>query len=74
MKIQNVVKLGASRQIAIPLELWRELKLKPGEYMEVKKRGKGLVLRPKTLVDKVYGPFKTVDEMFDVLDRKKKVL
>ena len=52
MNIQNFVKIGASRQVAIPIKLWRELKLKPGEYMEIKKQGTGLALQPKTFIDK----------------------
>src|SRR3989338_3404521 len=48
----SIVKLGTSRQVAIPKRLWRELKLRSGEYVEVKKRGKDLVLTPKIFVDK----------------------
>lgn len=48
----SIVKLGASRQIAIPKRLWHDLGLRSGEYMEIKKQGKELVLKPKTLVDK----------------------
>ena len=83
------VKLGASRQIAIPKHLWRELELKSGEYVEVKKHGKELLLIPKAFIDKdveesftqsfkdfeegrAYGPFFSIDEMFKVLDQKKR--
>jgi|SRR3989344_3112111 len=84
-----IVKLGMSRQIAIPKRFWSELKLRSGEYMQIEKQGKRLMLTPKTLVDKdleaglaqsfkdfkegrAHGPFSTVDEMFNFLDRKTK--
>jgi|SRR3989338_1702680 len=47
-----IVKLGMSRQIAIPKRFWSELKLRSGEYMQIKPQGQSLVLTPKTLVDK----------------------
>ena len=71
--ISAIVRLGASRQVAIPKRIWHALNLKSGEYMEIKRQGKALILSPKKLVDKFYGPFTTVDDMFDVLDRKKKL-
>ena len=48
----TVVKLGVSRQVVIPKRIWHALKLRPGEYMQVQQHGAGLVLTPKTLVDK----------------------
>src|SRR3989338_11379730 len=47
-----IVKLGMSRQIAIPKRFWSELKLRSGEYMQIKPQGQSLVLTPKILVDK----------------------
>jgi AbrB family looped-hinge helix DNA binding protein len=46
------VKLGVSRQVVIPKKLFDELKLRPGDYLEVELRGERLVLTPKVLVDK----------------------
>lgn len=47
-----VVKLGASRQVAIPKRLHDRLGLKPGDYLEVAIERNRLVLTPKALVDK----------------------
>ncbi len=47
-----MVKLGVSRQVVIPKQFWQEMKLRAGEYMQVKKQGNDLVLSPKKLVDK----------------------
>ena len=46
------VKVGASRQVAIPKKLHDELGLSPGEYLEVERRGNQLVLTPKSLIEK----------------------
>ncbi len=83
MKIQlskeaslSAVKLGASRQVAIPKKIHDQLHLHPGDYLEIEvKRGK-LIFTPKTLIDRrldkglrdlregrVYGPFNSAREM-----------
>ncbi len=46
------VKIGVSRQIAIPKKFHDRLKLKPGDYLEVSIAGDRLILTPKALVDK----------------------
>lgn len=46
------VKIGVSRQIVIPKRLFDQLGLVPGDYLEVTPQGRGLVMIPKTLVDK----------------------
>jgi AbrB family looped-hinge helix DNA binding protein len=66
------VKIGVSRQIAIPKKLYEKLGLVPGDYLEVELEDDRLVLTPKMLVEKrlaeglkdikegrVAGPFKT---------------
>ena len=66
------VKIGVSRQIAIPKKLYEKLGLVPGDYLEVDLEDNRLVLTPKMLVEKrladglkdikegrVVGPFKT---------------
>src|SRR3989304_4756885 len=59
MKIQSqgettmpAVKVGASRQVAIPKKLHDQLGLSPGDYLEVELDKGKLVLTPKALVDK----------------------
>jgi len=47
-----VVKVGASRQVAIPKKLHDQLGLSPGDYLEVELDKGKLVLTPKALVDK----------------------
>ncbi len=46
------VKVGVSRQVAIPKEIHEQLGLSPGDYLEVEVRGNQLILTPKQLVDK----------------------
>lgn len=80
-----VVKVGASRQIAIPKKLFDQLELEPGDYLEVELRGDHLILTPKELIDKrlaegleeikrgqVIGPFGTAKEAIEALRSKKK--
>ena len=66
------VKIGVTRQIAIPKKLYEKLGLVPGDYLDVELEDDRLVLTPKMLVEKrlaeglkdikegrVVGPFKT---------------
>jgi AbrB family looped-hinge helix DNA binding protein len=46
------VKIGASRQVAIPKKIHEELHLRAGDYLEIELRNGTLVLTPKALVDK----------------------
>jgi len=74
------VKVGASRQVAIPKKLHDELGLSPGDYLEVERRGNQLVLTPKSLIEKrlaealddvkegrVGGPYNSVEELISSL-------
>jgi AbrB family looped-hinge helix DNA binding protein len=78
------VKIGASRQIAIPKTLYDQLKLEPGDYLEVELQGDQLILTPKELVDKrlaegladikkgrVVGPFTSSKDAMRTLRAKK---
>ena len=47
-----MVKVGISRQVAIPKRLHDRLGLKPGDYLEVAIDRNRLVLTPKAFVDK----------------------
>jgi len=71
-----IVKLGASRQVVIPKKIHDQLKLEPGDYLDVELQAGKVVFTPKTLVDKrieegledirkgrVHGPFDTAQDM-----------
>jgi AbrB family looped-hinge helix DNA binding protein len=76
----SAVKVGVSRQVAIPKKLHDQLGLRPGDYLEVEVRDNRLILTPKALVEKrlaegiedikkgrVLGPFKTAKEAIRAL-------
>lgn len=46
------VKLGVSRQVAIPKKIHDALGLAPGDYLEVELKAGKVVLTPKALIDK----------------------
>ena len=77
------VKVGVSRQVAIPKKLHDELGLSPGDYLEIELRGGKLILTPKQLIDKrlelaeddvrhgrVLGPFTTAKQAMRALRKK----
>ena len=79
----HAVKVGASRQVAIPKKLHEQLGLSAGDYLEVEVRGNQIILTPKQLVDKrlqaaeedirkgrVHGPYKTAGEAVKALRRR----
>lgn len=74
------VKVGVSRQVAIPKKLHDELGLTPGDYLEVEVRNNRIILTPKALIEKrlaegledikkgrVLGPFKNAREALRAL-------
>lgn len=80
-----VVKIGASRQVAIPKKLHDQLGLRPGDFLEIELKGNRLVLTPKELIEKrltegladikhgrVLGPFTTAKDATRALRHKKK--
>ena len=50
--VMQAVKVGASRQVAIPKKIHEALHLQTGDYLEVELIKGKLVLTPKTLVDR----------------------
>jgi len=48
----TAVKIGASRQVIIPKKVYEQLGLATGDYLDVKVYDGGLLMSPKTLVDK----------------------
>jgi AbrB family looped-hinge helix DNA binding protein len=92
MKIQSktnraptIVKIGVSRQVAIPKRLHDQLGLAPGDYLQVELEGHRLILTPKALVEKrlaeglndiregrIQGPFRSASELLRSLHRPPK--
>jgi len=79
----RAVKVGVSRQVAIPKEVHDQLGLSPGDYLEVEVKGNRIILTPKQLVDKrleeaeedvrkgrVHGPYSTAGEAVKALRRR----
>jgi AbrB family looped-hinge helix DNA binding protein len=48
----SIVKVGKSRQVVIPKELWDALNLEAGDFFEVIEDSGRLVFTPKQLVDR----------------------
>jgi AbrB family looped-hinge helix DNA binding protein len=92
MKIQSkargaavIVKIGVSRQVAIPKKLHDQLGLAPGDYLQIELEGDRLILTPKVLIEKrlaeslddiregrVHGPFRSASALLRLLHRTKK--
>ena len=92
MKIQSkamrhsaIVKIGVSRQVAIPKKLHDKLGLAPGDYLQMELDGDRLVLTPQAMIERrlaegladvrkgrVHGPFASVPELLQSLRRTKR--
>jgi len=92
MKIQRkakrgsaVVKVGLSRQVAIPKKIHDELGLSPGDYLRLEVEGDRLILTPQALIERrlaeglddlrhgrVRGPFGTVQDLVQSLHGTKR--
>ena len=81
----SAVKVGISRQVAIPKKLHDLLGLSPGDYLEIELVDNRLVLTPKALIEKrlaesfddyrkgrVRGPFSSAKEMRRAFRSRKK--
>jgi AbrB family looped-hinge helix DNA binding protein len=79
-----IVKIGVSRQVAIPKKLHDQSGLAPGDYLEVELEDDRLILTPKALIEKRlaegledirrgrgHGPFKSVPALLRSLHRTK---
>ncbi len=77
------VKIGVSRQVVIPKRIHDQLRLTPGDYLEVELKDDRLILTPKALVEKrlaegledirkgrVHGPFQSVPALIRSLHRR----
>jgi AbrB family looped-hinge helix DNA binding protein len=81
----SAVKIGVSRQVAIPKKLHDQLGLVPGDYLEIEVRDNRLILTPKTLIDRrlaeglddlkhgrTSGPFSSASALIRSLHREAK--
>ena len=81
----QAVKVGVSRQVAIPKKLHDQLGLSAGDYLEIEVRGNQLILTPKELVNKrlaeaeadvrkgrLHGPYSTAPETVKALRRRRR--
>jgi AbrB family looped-hinge helix DNA binding protein len=50
--MSTLVKLGRSRQVAIPKKMTDRLRLSVGDYLDVEVAGNKLVMTPKAIVDR----------------------
>lgn len=50
-KMSKIVRITTNNQVAIPAFIVRHLRLDKGSYLEVKERGREIVMIPKRLVD-----------------------
>jgi AbrB family looped-hinge helix DNA binding protein len=79
------VKVGASRQVAIPKKIHDRLGLKAGDYLEIAVEDDRIILTPKVLVDRriaegladfkagrTLGPFHTAREAMRALRARKR--
>jgi AbrB family looped-hinge helix DNA binding protein len=80
-----VVKIGVSRQVAIPKRIHDQLGLEPGDYLEVELQGDRVILTPKALIEKrlaegledirkgrVRGPFRSASALVSSLRKARK--
>ena len=76
----QMVKIGTSRQVAIPKKMYEQLRLGAGDYLEVEVKKDKLVLTPKAFIEKrlaeglkdieegrVTGPFDNAEDMIKSL-------
>lgn len=48
----QVVKIGTSRQVAIPKKIYEQLHLATGDYLEISIENDHLILTPKVFIEK----------------------
>ena len=78
----TLVRVKTKFQVTLPTALRRKIGVRVGDILEAKIEGKKISFMPKSLIDKhlaealedmkhgrVYGPFSSVDELMESLDR-----
>jgi len=79
------VKIGVSRQVAIPKRIHDQLGLVPGDYLQVELKGDKVIMTPQAMIEKrlaqglddikkgrVRGPFESAAEMASSLRKSSK--
>jgi len=65
-----VVRIGPKHQVTIPKEVFDQLHLKPGDFLEAISQGGKVILMPRQLVAKAPAPYLTKKEQ-EILSRAK---
>ena len=76
----QIVKIGTSRQVAIPKKMYEQLHLGAGDYLQVEVKKDKLILTPKAFIEKrlaeglkeieegkITGPFDNAEDMIKSL-------
>ncbi len=79
------VKVGVSRQVAIPKRIHDQLGLAPGDYLQVELKGDKVIMTPQAMIEKrlaeglddfkkgrMHGPFASAAEMASSLRKSSK--
>jgi AbrB family looped-hinge helix DNA binding protein len=79
------VKIGLSRQVAIPKRIHDQLGLVPGDYLQVELKGDKVIMTPQAMIEKrlaeglddfkkgrMHGPFASAAEMASSLRKSSK--
>ena len=81
-KASQIIKVGTSRQVAIPKKVFDRLCLHAGDYLEVEVKRNKIILTPKEVIERrlaeglkdikegrVVGPFSSGKEIVDALKK-----
>jgi len=81
-QIKQMVKVGISRQVAIPKRVYDQLRLDAGDYLEVEIEKDHIVLTPQVFIEKrlaeglkdvkegrEIGPFSNMDDAIKALNK-----
>ena len=49
MELQHIATVGTSQQVIVPQALYKKLRLRRGEYLNVQRHGRRLILEPNIL-------------------------
>lgn len=68
-----IVKIGPKHQVTIPKEVFDQLHLKPGDFLEAITQGGRIIMVPRQLAAKAPVPFLTKKEQEILLRTKEKI-
>lgn len=68
-----VVRIGPKHQVTIPKEVFDQLHLKPGDFLEAISQGGKVIMVPKQLATKAPAPSLTKKEQKILLEARKKI-